>query len=137
MQPRAKLVPVPNADTAPFWEGCAREELLLQRCAACGAYRHPPSPVCAQCLSADAEWVKASGRGSVYSFVVVRQAFDEAWKEDLPYVVAIIELAEGPHMLSNVVGIPVDDVSVGMPVEVFFERASAEILLPRFRPSVI
>ena len=134
MRQRAKLIPVPNADTRPFWEGCAREELLLQRCTACGAYRHPPSPICAQCLSIDAEWISASGQGTVYSYVIVHRAFDEAWTDDVPYVVAIVELAEGPHILSNVVGTPVDTVSVGMPVAVFFERVSEEIMLPRFRP---
>jgi uncharacterized OB-fold protein len=134
MERRAKLVPVPNEDTRPYWEGCARGELRLQRCAACGAYRHPPSPRCARCLSPDAEWVAASGKGTVYTFVVVRQAFDAAWQDDLPYVVAVVELAEGPHLATNVVGVPVDQVTVGMPVQVVFERASDEIAVPRFRP---
>src|SRR2546430_899310 len=100
MQPRAKALPVPNEDTRPFWEGCAREVLLLQRCAACGVPRHPPSPRCPECLSADAAWVPASGQGTVYSYVVVHQALDPAWQGDVPYVVAIIALAEGPHILS-------------------------------------
>lgn len=135
MRERAKLVPVPNEDTRLYWEGCAREELLLQQCRACGAYRHPPAPLCAQCLSRDTEWVPASGQGTVYSFVVVHQALDPAWAGDVPYVVAIVELTEGPHMLTNIVGTPVDQVAVDMPVQVVFERASDEIMLPRFRPA--
>jgi len=135
MQQRAKRLPIPNEDTRPFWDGCAREELLLQRCGACGAYRHPPSPTCPKCLSTDAEWVAASGNGTVYTYVVVHQALDPAWAEDVPYVVAIVELAEGPHMLSNVVDTPVDQVTIGMPVTVCFQRASDEIVLPRFRPA--
>jgi uncharacterized OB-fold protein len=135
MQQRAKPLPIPNEDTKPFWEGCAREELRLQRCRACGAYRHPPSPRCPACLSGDAAWVAASGDGTVYSYVVVHQALDPAWEGDVPYVVAIIALAEGPHLLSNVVDTPVDRVAVGMPVKVCFERATEDVVLPKFRPA--
>ncbi len=108
---------------------------MLQRCLSCRSYRHPPSPICHSCLSAENEWVPASGQGTVYSFVIVREPL-RGWKFEVPYVVAIIELAEGPHTLSNVVGIPVERFRIGMRVSFFFERLNEEISLPKFKPMV-
>lgn len=134
MAKAAKPLPIPNPDSQPFWDGCARDELLLQRCLSCQAYRHPPSPRCHVCLSADHEWVQASGRGVVYSFVIVHHALNSAWEDDVPYVVAIVKLEEGPHILSNLVDVQVDSVKIGMALSVCFERASEEIVLPKFSP---
>lgn len=131
----AKPLPIPNPDTQPFWDGCARGELLLQRCLSCRTYRHPPSPRCHVCLSANHEWIRASGRGALYSYVVVHHALNPAWEEDVPYIVAIIELAEGPHIMSNLVDVPKDRVSIGMALTVCFQRASDEFVLPKFRPA--
>ena len=133
MQKTTQPLPIPNPDTELFWQGCGRSELLLQRCLSCRSYRHPPSPICDTCLSSENEWVPASGQGTVYSFVIVRESL-RGWKFAVPYVVAIIELAEGRHMLSNVVGIPVEQVQIGMRVRVFFERVNEEISLPKFKP---
>lgn len=127
-------LPLPNAETEPFWQGCTRGELLLQRCRSCQTYRHPPSPICARCWSPEHDWVPSSGRGTVYSFVVVHHQFRE-WSGEVPYVTAIVELAEGPRIVSNIVGVPHDQVKIGMPVGVFFEQASEEIFLPLFRPA--
>ena len=129
MQP---TLPIPNPDTEPFWQGCARGELLLQRCASCGSYRHPPSPVCQICLSFDHEWVPSEGHGTVYSFVVVHQAL-QGWKGEVPYVVAIVALAEGPRIVSNLVNVRPEEVKIGMPVSVLFERVTDEIFLPKFQ----
>jgi hypothetical protein len=119
---------------APLWDGTARKELLLQRCSACGAFRHPPSPICRSCLSDQHEWVAASGRGTVYTYAVVRQALGRGWEEKVPYVVAVIELDEGPRFLTNVVNVDPDAVQIGMPVEVvYLERADAATL-PLFQP---
>ncbi len=131
--PVRPVAPAPNEETAPFWEGCAREELLLQRCAACGAYRHPPAPICPECLAEDSAWVRASGRGAIYTFAVVRQALAKGWQPMVPYVVAVIELEEGPRFVSNMVGIAPEDVTIGMPVEVTFEPIG-DTKLPLFRP---
>ncbi len=79
-------------------------------------------------------WTAASGRGTVYSFAIVRQALDKAWVADVPYCVAIVALEEGPHLLSNVTGIEIEAIEVGLPVQVFFDRVSEEIALPKFRP---
>lgn len=124
-----------NPDSQPFWDGCARGELLLQRCDACGAFRHPPSPICPNCLSDAAGWVRASGRGSVYTFTVVRQALARGFDEKLPYVVAVIELDEGVKFLANLVDADPETVTIGMPVEVTFEAFDGAAQLPQFRPA--
>jgi len=116
-----------------FWDGCARNELLLQRCSACGTFRHPPSAVCPNCLSAQHEWVAVGGRGTVYTFAVVRQALAKAWEDKVPYTVAVIELEEGPRFLTELVGIDPDAVTIGLPVEVSFTQRD-DVTLPLFRP---
>ncbi len=131
--PARPVVPAANEETAPFWEGCARDELLLQQCSGCGDYRHPPAPICPRCLSEDAQWVRASGRGTIYTFAIVRQALAKGWEAIVPYVVAVIELEEGPLFVSNMVSIAPEDVAIGMPVEVTFEPIG-DTKLPLFRP---
>jgi uncharacterized OB-fold protein len=126
--------PQANADSQPFWDGCARGELLLQRCSACGTYRHPPTPVCSQCLSDRSEWIPASGRGTVYTFSIVHQALARGWEEIVPYVVAVVELEEGPHFLTDLVDVASGEVAIGMPVEVTFTALGGETKLPLFRP---
>ena len=123
-----------NPDSQPFWDGCARGELLLQRCTDCGTFRHPPSPICTNCLSDRAEWIKASGRGTVYTFTIVRQALARGWEERLPYVVAVVELEEGPAFLSNLVNVDPETVAIGMPVEVTFAELDGTTQLPLFQP---
>lgn len=120
-------------DARPFWNGCARGELLLQRCAACGTLRHPPSPICPRCRSDAHAWVAANGRGTVYTFTVVRQALAKGWDARVPYVVAVVELDEGPRILSNVVDVAPDDVRIGLPVEVVFVESEGEQKLPVFK----
>jgi len=115
------IAPTVTPDTQPFWDGCARGELLLQRCSDCATLRHPPSPICPHCRSARAEWIPAGGRGTVYTFTIVRQALGKGWEPLVPYVVAVIDLAEGPRILSNIVGIAPEAVMIGMPVELVFE----------------
>jgi uncharacterized OB-fold protein len=130
-----KAVPAIDPGTEPYWEGALQGELRLQRCTACGAYRHPAAEVCPRCLSAEFDWVAASGRGTVYSFVIVRQALNKAWEADVPYCVAIVALEEGPHFLSNLTGIAVNDIAIDLPVEVYFEPVREGVTLPKFRPA--
>ncbi len=131
-KPARRPRPAISPDTAFFWEGAARGELLIQRCTACGTLRHPPRPMCGECGSLDWNTLKASGRGTVYSFVVYHHPPVPAF--DIPYVVALIELEEGTRLVSNVVGIPTDAVRIGMPVEVSFETVDDDLILPMFRP---
>jgi uncharacterized OB-fold protein len=129
--------PRPVADhlTAPYWDGCRQHELRLQRCTACGTHRFPPGPVCTSCRSPDARWVASSGRGTVYSWIVVRHPIPaEIYAQDVPYVVALVELDEGVRVPTNIVDCPVDEVVAGMAVEVVFRDAGDDLWLPVFRP---
>lgn len=125
--------PLFNSDAKPFWDGCRRDVLMLQCCSACQLYRYPPSPICKSCLSPDHQWVPASGKGTLFSFVIVHRALDPYWQGEVPYAVAVVELAEGPHLISNIVGIDFDQIQIGMALRVVFEPISDEIKLPRFR----
>ncbi len=131
------LRPLPGPDpvSQPFWDGCARHELLLQRCAGCGKHRFPPGPVCTDCGGAEVDWVPVSGRGTVYSWIVVHHPVPrESFEGEVPYVVALIALAEGVRMASNVVGCPPDAVRAGMAVQVVFDDVADGVSLPKFRP---
>jgi uncharacterized OB-fold protein len=129
--------PLPRVDeeSRGYWEALARHELYFQRCRECGTKRFPPRAVCPVCLSSATEWVRASGKGTVYSFTVTHQNHAPGFRESLPYVLAVVELAEGPRMMTNVVGCAPDDVRVGMAVEVEFEDVTPEVTLAKFRPA--
>ena len=129
----SKPVPVPSEDSKPFWDAAKKGQLQLQHCLDCGAYRFPPSVLCPECNSMSSEWTAVSGRGKVYSFVVFHRAYHPGFAGDLPYAVACIELEEGPRLLSNIVGIPPEQVRCDMPVEVVFEEITPDISLPKFR----
>jgi uncharacterized OB-fold protein len=129
-----KPLPRPNEDSAPFWEAACKGELRMQRCGDCGHVRFPPSLLCARCLSEHAEWVKLSGRGTVYSWIVVHQSQHPAFNADVPYNVAIIELEEGPRLHTNIIGCTNDQIHIGMPVAVAFEKVNDDTALVKFRP---
>jgi uncharacterized OB-fold protein len=128
--------PLPNRSTLamPFWEGTHAHELRLQRCDACGSFRFPPQVLCRACLDERHRWVPTSGRGTVYSYVVQHRPATPAFAADVPYVVAVVELEEGPLLLTDIVGCAPEAVEVGMPVEVSFVDATDEITLYPFRP---
>ena len=125
-------LPRPTELSRPHWDGCREGVLRVQRCRDCGTYVFIPQPVCTSCMGDGLEWVESTGRGTVYSFTRVHRPPRPAF--EVPYAVAIVELEEGWYMLTNIVECPVDDVEVGMPVEVTFRRMSEEISLPLFRP---
>lgn len=127
-------LPEPRVDevTAPYWEAAADGRLVLPRCRACGRTHHHPRGLCPHCWSTDLEWVAAAGTGEVVTFSVVHQPPSPAFA--VPYVLAVIELAEGPRMMANVVDVTPSAVTVGMPVEVTFERRDTTTL-PQFRPA--
>ncbi len=116
-----------------FWEACARHELILQRCGACDMVRFHPRALCPACLSAEIRWLRASGRGEIYTFTVTHQNQAPAWRTRLPYVLAWIQLQEGPLVLSNVVGAAPDALRIGASVEVVFDAAADGLAVPRFR----
>ncbi|MBW2059965.1 MAG: Zn-ribbon domain-containing OB-fold protein [Deltaproteobacteria bacterium] len=129
-----KPLPRPDADTKAFWEGCQRHELRFQKCRSCGHVRWPASILCPTCYSEETEWITASGRGKVYTFVVYHTAYHKAFASDLPYVTASIELEEGPRLLSNIVGCDPQEVRCDMDVEVTWEDINEEFSLPKFKP---
>ena len=131
----AKLMLVPTAESEAFWQGCAEGRLLIQRCNACGHHQFYPRVLCTACSGADIAWHEASGSGRVKSFTIIRRAVTEAYAGDVPYIVALIELTEGPTLMSNVVGCEVEDVCIGMNVAVCFDRRTEEISVPVFAPT--
>jgi uncharacterized OB-fold protein len=133
-QEYAKPLPRSNKLSQPFWDGAKRHELLLQKCAACGHVWFPPSTRCPKCLSTEYAWSKASGRGRVWSWIVMWQRYFAAFEGDIPYNVAYVELDEGPRLMTNVVGCDNDAIYCDMPVEVVFEDVTDEVSLPKFRP---
>jgi uncharacterized OB-fold protein len=129
-------IPVATPETHPFWEAARRHELRLPRCRACGRHFFYPRAACPHCLSADVEWQRVSGRGTLHTFTVVHRG-QRNFPLATPYVIAIVELAEGPRLMTNLVGIEPDaaKIRIGLPVEVVFQDVSAEIALPHFRPA--
>ncbi len=132
----AKPTPIPDSDTRPFWDACREHELRAQRCNNCGRFRWPPQSFCPSCYSWEYEWTRLSGLGTVKSFSVVHHSAVRSFKDDLPYVVALIELDgtnDRVNIMSNIVGCPWEDVKVGKRVEVVFNDVSTEATLPQFR----
>ena len=133
----AKPLPVPDAETQPFWDASAAHELRAQCCSNCGKFRWPPGPLCSHCRSWDFEWAELDGTGEVYSYVIVHHSVVPVFAAEIPYVVAQIELdgTDGQvRMTSNIVDFPPEQVRVGMRVAVVFEDATPEVSLPKFRP---
>lgn len=128
--------PLPNTTvwSAPFWEGCKRGELLIQKCQDCGTFIFYPKMYCTNCLSSNLEWTKASGKGKVYTHMTVYGFQPTEFSEDVPYVVAVVLLEEGVRMMSNIINCGTEEVSCNMPVEVVFEKATKEFTLPKFQP---
>ena len=130
-----KPLPAVTRETAPYWEGCKRHELRVQKCAACGNYQFYPRIYCSRCFSDRVEWTKVSGRAKVTTFTIVRRPVSPAFADDVPYVVALVTLDEGPTMMTNIVGCAPDQVAIGMAVAVTFEEWTEEISIPKFRPA--
>jgi len=130
---RRRPRPARTRDNDFFWEGIASGELRIQRCADCGALRHPPGPMCPHCQSLDWDTVVSRGRGRVYSYVVAHHPPVPPFPYPNPIV--LVELDEGIRLVSNVVGIDPADVVIGLPVQVEFTRVDEELVLPLFRPT--
>jgi uncharacterized OB-fold protein len=127
-------LPEPSIETQPFWDAVQQRKLLMPKCASCGTVTFPPTVACPECSGKEFRWTEISGRGTVYSFTVYHRLYHPAFKEKLPYVVAVIALDEGPRIISNVVGIPPDDVRCELPVQVTFEEVRDGYLIPKFVP---
>jgi uncharacterized OB-fold protein len=127
-------LPAPDAVSAPYWKAATDGKLVYQECPACGHRQLYPRAMCTAC-AATPEWRDASGSGTVHTFTVIRQNWAEPFRSQLPYVVAMIELDEGPRLMSNVTDCAPEDVHIGMRVELYTVRVDDEIGLPLFRPA--
>jgi len=126
-------LPAPTLDNAPFYEAARRGELRFQRCSSCRTFRHYPRPICPRCLGRDYVWEKATGRGTVYTWTIVRGPTLPAFEHRLPYNVVDVLLVEGVHFVSEVLDCPPEEIRAGMAVEATFVPVTEEITLVKFR----
>jgi uncharacterized OB-fold protein len=134
MSDMSKPVPRPAPESVPFWKAASEHRFELPRCESCRQYHFPPARTCPHCLSTDVVFSAVSGHGKVFSFVIFDRIYHPSFAEEVPYVVALIELDEGPRLISNVVGVAPDEVRCEMPVEVFFDDVSETVSVPKFKP---
>jgi len=132
--PRFDL-PAPDAETEPFWDGTRAGKLLIRRCDACGEAHFYPRPFCPRCWSDDVAWEEASGRATLYTWSVVHQNDLPPFGERVPYVAAVVDLAEGPRMMTNVVECDHDALEIGMALEVTHQAIADDVTIPVFRPA--
>src|ERR1700744_2445256 len=129
----SRLAPTVTPDTEFFWNGLRDHKLLIQRCGGCGTLRNPARPMCPNCRSLDWEAIESSGRGTVYSYVMPHEPRVPFF--EYPYIVVLVELAEGVRLGSHPFGMDPAHFTVGMPVEVFYETFDNDLVLPQFRPA--
>ena len=136
MSPEARTrgpLPEPTPTTQPFWDAAHRHVLSIQRCQSCGVHIFYPRPACPECGSVELEWNEVSGRGTLYSFTIARRPTARDFADKVPYAIAIVELEEGPHLATNVVGCDPETLRIGQPLKAVFEDVSDEISLVHFR----
>jgi len=131
------IIPAVTDLTRPYWEHARAGRLVIQRCQRCAASWHPPLPACPHCHGTELDWREVCGLGTVYTYTVVRHATHAALAGHLPYVIAIVELAEGPRIVTGITGCDPGDVRAGMEVRVRFEAVSDQVALPYFEPNQI
>ena len=129
-----KPKPRPAPESLPYWQAAKEHRLALPKCEDCSQFWFPPSRTCPHCLSTNFSFQNVSGRGKVFSFVTFHRVYRPAFAEDVPYVVALVELEEGPRVLTNILGVTHEDVRCEMPVEVVFDDYDEDIAIPKFRP---
>jgi uncharacterized OB-fold protein len=121
--------------TRPFWDAARRHELCMPRCTTCDYVFFYPRSECPRCWSTHLEWVKVSGRARLHSFTIVRQPANAAFRDDVPYVYAVVQLDEGPRLVSNIVQCDIDALRVDMPLEAVFDDVTPEWTLVKFKPA--
>ena len=131
-----KPIPVPQQEADFYWEKAKQHELWFRQCNGCQNVYFYPRDICPACFSRDTTWTQSAGKGSIFTFAIVHRASIPSFRDDVPYVIAIVELEEGAKMPTNIVNVEADPehVKVGMPVEVIFEDITDDISLPKFQP---
>ena len=130
-----KPLPQVQPYSQAFWDAAKKHQLVVQTCKDCNARIFFPREQCPKCWSENLDWLKASGKGEIYAFSVTYEGVEQAFAEDLPIVLAWVDLEEGIRMQTNIIDCDPEDVSIGMPVEVTFQDVTDEISLPFFRPA--
>ena len=128
-----KPKPRPAPESLPYWQAAREHRLALPKCEDCQKFWFPPSRTCPHCLSANFSFQNVSGKGKIFSFVTFHRVYRPAFTNDVPYVVALIELDEGPRLLSNIIGVTHDQVKCEMRVEVVFDDYDEDISIPKFK----
>ena len=128
------IIPGMTELTRPYWEAAREGRLVVQECQQCRQLWHPPLPACPHCHGSLLGWREVSGAGMVYTYTVVRHATHLAFADKIPYVIAIVELAQGPRLVTGITGCPPDEVRVGMPVRVCFRPVADRVTLAYFEP---
>jgi uncharacterized OB-fold protein len=116
-----------------FWDNAKAGKLSVQKCDSCSDMHYPGSPVCPKCLSEQQSWVAVSGKGTLLSWVRFHRAYWDSFRDDLPYLVCLVGLEEGPLLVSNLVGGEPGEKAIGSKVEAVFEKVDDELTLPKFR----
>ena len=127
-------LPTPDPETQPYWDAARDGKLLIRRCNACKRAYFYPRDFCPHCWSEDVAWEEASGRATLYTWSVVRRNDLPPWGERVPYIAAVVDLEEGPRMMTNVEGIEPEALAIGMPLVVDFRVETDDITAPIFRP---
>jgi uncharacterized OB-fold protein len=125
--------PEPNGDSLTYWNAASEGRLLIRQCKVCGARHFMPRYACPECWSDELEWIESQGQGSVQSFSVVHRAPLPAFAVNGPYVIALIDLDEGPRMFANIIGEGAREISIGERVKVSFEERGDGVLVPQFK----
>ena len=134
--PEGMILPNTNeTDTREWWQHCKRHELVIQRCTDCGTFRHSPLPVCYNCQSFDFEWHQVSGKGMVYSYIIVHSPAAGVLREKVPYNVVVVELPDAGdvRMIGNLLDCPNEEIRIGMPVEIAWEDINDDVTLPQWQ----
>jgi uncharacterized OB-fold protein len=129
-----KPIPIASPESKPYWDALREHRLIVPTCKTCSHTWFPPTLLCPTCNSDDIGWRESSGRGKVYSYVVFHRVYHRGFAAEVPYIVALIELDEGPRLLSNVIGVTPEKVSCDMRVRVVYEDITDSKTLPKFIP---
>jgi len=127
----SRPVPLPTAETRPFWEACNKGELLYQRCRGCGHVQSYPRGHCEACQALDLEWKRSSGRGSIYTFTVAFRAPTAAFKADVPYAIAIVDMDEGFRLMVNILNCEHSEIAIGGAIRIVFKAGEEGMVLPQ------
>jgi uncharacterized OB-fold protein len=128
-------LPTIEAESRPYWDAAAKGRLLIRSCRDCGDVHHYPRPFCPNCWSESVDWMETSGRGTLYTWSTVFMNGVPPFSERLPYVAAVVDLEEGPRIMTNIIGCEPDVLSIGMSLTVDFQTLTDEIQAPVFRPA--